>query len=145
MLTADRVLFTGDILYLQELWDRHPLPYMIDPDLVVASLEHVRTLRYDWLLPAHGRPVEHDESLRHIDFHIGRIRAIERFVLEQLAVARTTEEIIALVSADRGLSDNSAQYWLAVTTVKGFLGDLLGRGEIEFFVREHSGWWRALK
>ena len=37
-----------------------------------------------------------------------------------------------------------AQYWLAVTTVKGFLGDLIARGALEFFVRDHAGWWRTV-
>lgn len=141
ILTADGVLFTGDALYLEDLWERHPLPYAIDPAHVVTSLELIRTLEYDWLVPAHGRPVDREESLHHIDFHIGQVRSIERFIAEHLSEPRSTEEIIALVSAERGLSDNPAQYWLAVTTVKGFLGDLQGRGEADFFVRDHAGWW----
>jgi glyoxylase-like metal-dependent hydrolase (beta-lactamase superfamily II) len=143
LLTADGVLFTGDALYLEELWERHRLPYAIDPAHVVASLERIRTLEYDWLVPAHGRAVERAESLRHIEHHIAQVGEIMALTRGLLATERTTEEIIALVSAERGLSDNPAQYWLAVTTVKGFLGDLLGRGEIEFFVRDHSGWWHA--
>jgi glyoxylase-like metal-dependent hydrolase (beta-lactamase superfamily II) len=142
-LSADGVLFTGDALYLEDLWERHRLPYAIDPAHVVASLELIRGLEYDWLVPAHGRPVDRAESLRHIAHHIGQVEAIMSLTHDLLAEERTTEEIIALVSAARGLSDNPAQYWLAVTTVKGFLGDLLGRGEIEFFVRDHSGWWVA--
>ena len=31
-----------------------------------------------------------------------------------------------------------------VATVKGYLGELLNRGQIEFFVRDHAGWWRTL-
>jgi glyoxylase-like metal-dependent hydrolase (beta-lactamase superfamily II) len=142
-LTADGVLFSGDALYLEELWERHPLPYAIDPAHVVASLERIRSLDYDWLVPGHGHPVSRDESLRHIDFHIGQVRGIEAFIREHLAQPRSTEEIIALVSEDRGLSDDPAQYWLAVTVVKGFLGDLQGRGEADFFVRDHAGWWVA--
>lgn len=142
-LTADGVLFSGDALYLEELWERHPLPYAIDPAHVVASLEHIRSLDYDWLVPGHGRPVSRDESLRHIDFHIAQVRGIEAFIQAHLSQPRSTEEIIALVSEDRGLSDDPAQYWLAVTVVKGFLGDLQGRGEADFFVRDHAGWWVA--
>ncbi len=140
-ITSDGVLFTGDALYLEDLWERHPLPYAIDPAHVIESLERIRSLPYDWLVPAHGRPVDRAESMRHIDFHIAQVRGIERFIREQLSDPRSTEEIIALVSEERGLSDNAAQYWLAVTTVKGFLGDLQRRGKAEFFVRDHAGWW----
>ena len=143
-LTDDGVLFTGDALYLEELWERHPLPYAIDPDLAAASLETIGKLDAEWVVPAHGRPVRRDELPRHIDFHIGQIRAIEDFIIESLKTERTTEEAIAIVSRERGISDNPAQYWLAVTTVKAFLGDLLERKRIEFFVREHVGYWRAI-
>ena len=74
-----------------------------------------------------------------------QVREIEQFIVDSLVQERTTEEAIALVSERRGLSDNPAQYWLAVTTVKGFLGDLLARGEVEFFVRDHAGWWRTAR
>jgi glyoxylase-like metal-dependent hydrolase (beta-lactamase superfamily II) len=143
-LTADRVLFTGDALYETELWERHPLPYCIDPTMVCESLRTIETLDFDWLVPAHGRPASREEAERHIEYHLEQIRAIEEFIVEGLRTEKTTEEAIAMVSAERGLGDNSAQYWLAVTTVKGFLGNLVGRNEIEFFVRDHAGWWRTL-
>lgn len=143
-ITPDGVFFTGDALYESEIWERHKLPYAIDPALVGSSLEHIKTLEFDWLVPAHGRVVDREEAERHIDFHLGEIQAISEFLAEQLKTERTTEEAIALISANRGLSDNAAQYWLAVTTVKGFLGDLLAKGQIEFFVRDHAGWWRTL-
>ena len=143
-LTDDGVLFTGDALYIEELWERHTLPYAIDADLVAASLETIRRLDFDWLVPGHGRVIGRTEAPRHIDFHIAQIRAIEEFIVDRLREARTTEEIIADVSHERGISDNPAQYWLAVTTVKGFLGGLLERRRIEFVVREHVGYWQTI-
>ena len=95
-------------------------------------------------MPGHGRVVDREEAERHIDFHLAEIGHINDFILEALTTEHTTEETIALVSEARGLSDNPAQYWLAVTTVKGFLGGLLARGDLEFFVRGHAGWWRTV-
>ncbi len=143
-LTPDKVLFTGDALYQIEIWERHRLPYAIDPADVASSLERIRSLDFDWLVPGHGRVVDREEAERHIDFHLAEIEHINKFILEALTTEHTTEETIALVSEARGLSDNPAQYWLAVTTVKGFLGGLLARGELEFFVRGHAGWWRTV-
>jgi len=142
-LTPDKVLFTGDALYLKSLWARHPLPYSIAPDMVATSLELIRGLDFDWLVPGHGELVDRETAEAHIDFHLERIEELEEWLLEALMVPRTTEEAIAMVSAERGLSDNPAQYWLAVTTVKGYLGDLLGRGLLEFSVVDHAGVWRA--
>jgi glyoxylase-like metal-dependent hydrolase (beta-lactamase superfamily II) len=142
-LTRDGVLFTGDALYQEPLWVRHPLPYSIDPDMVATSLESIRQLEFDWLVPGHGTLVGREAALRDVAFHLAQIRAIEAMLLTELHSPHTTEEAIALVSGRRGLSDNPAQYWLAVTTVKGFLGNLLGRGLLEFSVIDHAGVWRT--
>jgi glyoxylase-like metal-dependent hydrolase (beta-lactamase superfamily II) len=142
-LTADRVLFSGDALYQEQIWERHPLPYAIDPRMVSESLKHVLDLEFDWLVPGHGELCDRAAAERHIGFHLKQLSLIEDLILKALTTEQTTEDVIALVSEDRGLSDGPAQYWLAVTTVKGFLGDLLNRGLIEFFVRKHAGWWRA--
>ena len=144
-LTVDRVLFTGDALYLRELWERHPLPYCIDPDDVANSLTKMLTLDFDILVPAHGHPVSREQAERDIAHHLGQIAEIQFLILDRLRTERTTEEAIALVSEARRLGDNPAQYWLAVTTVKGFLGNLLGQRQLEFFVRDHAGWWRTAR
>jgi glyoxylase-like metal-dependent hydrolase (beta-lactamase superfamily II) len=141
MLTADGVLFTGDSLYLSDLWERHPLPYCIDPTLVAGSLERIRGIDCVWIVPGHGTPILREEADSHIDHHIGEIEAIEGLLLERLVEPHTTEQAIAMVSGDRGLPEVPSAYWLAVTTVKGFLGALLDQGQIEFYVEDHAGWW----
>ena len=142
-LTADKVLFSGDALYLKSLWARHPLPYSIAPDMVAASLEIIRGLDFEWLVPGHGELIDRQTAEGHIDFHLAQIEELEERLLDALIEPHTTEEIIAMVSEDCGLSDNPAQYWLAVVTVKGYLGDLLGRGLLEFSVIDHAGVWRT--
>lgn len=143
-LTADGVLFTGDALYQRQIWKRHPLPYAIDPEMVAESLRTIDALDFEWLVPGHGEPCDRAQASDHVGHHLERIAAIEAFLATALKKERTTEEAIALVSEHLGLSDNPAQYWLAVTTVKGYLGNLLSMEKIEFYVREHSGWWRAI-
>lgn len=144
VLTADKVLFSGDALYERDLWRKHPLPYCIDPGMVADSLRCLSEVDYEWLVPGHGAPVPREEAEGHIGYHLGQIDDIRELILSGLREAKTTEEAIAMVSAARGLSDNPAQYWLAVTTVKGFLGNLQGEGLVEFYVRDHAGWWRAV-
>lgn len=144
VLTADGVLFSGDALYQRALWERHPLPYAIDPQMVAESVRRIDALNFEVLVPGHGEPCGKQEASEHVAHHIERITDIEHFLLDRLKQERTTEEAIAMVSAKCGLSDNPAQYWLAVTTVKGFLGELLGRGALEFYVRGNVGWWRTL-
>jgi glyoxylase-like metal-dependent hydrolase (beta-lactamase superfamily II) len=143
-LTPDGVLFTGDALYQHGLWKRHPLPYAIDPDMVAQSLEAIRAVDFEWLVPGHGELTTRATAEADLTFHHDQIRAIEELLLVALKKPRTTEEAIALVSAERGLSSNPAGYWLAVTTVKGYLGNLLGRELLEFTVENHTGVWHTV-
>jgi glyoxylase-like metal-dependent hydrolase (beta-lactamase superfamily II) len=143
-LTDDKVLFTGDALYIREIWDKHPLPYAIDIGLVKSSLDLIGGLEFDILVPAHGHAVDKETALLDIAHQMSRIEAIEAYITKVLKKARTTEETIALVSGELRLVENPAQYWLTVTTVKGFLGCLLERKEIEFFVKDYAGYWRTI-
>ena len=143
-LTADRVLFTGDSVYEMPIWARHRLPYAIDPGLVRSSLSVIERLDFDWMVPGHGVPVDHDEALGHVAHHRDQMDQMSERLHAMMVEPITTEQAVAEMSAIAGLSDNSAQYWLAVTTVKGYLSDLLRQGRAEFFVREHAGWWRAI-
>jgi glyoxylase-like metal-dependent hydrolase (beta-lactamase superfamily II) len=143
-LTSDGVLFTGDALYQRALWERHPLPYAIDPGLVDSSLAVIESLPFEWLVPGHGAPALREDALLDIANHRERMHDISRRLLAHLAEPRTTEQAIAALSRDAGLQDNPAGYWLAVTTVKGYLSDLVREGAAEFFVRDHAGWWHAL-
>jgi len=143
-LTADGVLFTGDAVYEMPIWARHRLPYAIDPGLVRSSLSVIEGLDFEWLVPGHGVVVDRDEALEHIAYHRERMDEMSERLYALLREPRTTEQAVAEMSEIAGLSDNAAQYWLAVTTVKGYLSDLLRQGRAEFFVREHAGWWRAI-
>jgi glyoxylase-like metal-dependent hydrolase (beta-lactamase superfamily II) len=142
-LTRDGVLFTGDAVYERALWKRHPLPYAIDPDMVSQSLDVIGDTEFEWLVPGHGELIDRETAQIDLAHHADQIRAIEELLLVALKKPRTTEEAIQLVSAERGLSSNPAGYWLAVTTVKGYLGNLLGRGLLEFRVENHTGVWHT--
>lgn len=143
-LTGDGVLFSGDALYQRQIWVHHALPYAIDPGLVHSSLSVIESLDFDWLVPGHGVVCDHAEALEHVAYHRARIDALSENLYGMLTSPLTTEQAIAAISRESGLSDNPAQYWLAVTTVKGYLADLLRQGRAEFFVSEHAGWWHAI-
>jgi len=142
-LTADGVLFSGDSLYVRDLWERHPLPYAIDVGLVRSSLQLIDRLAPEWVVPGHGEPKEGREVAAHVRHHLLRLEAIESTLLGMLAEPKTTEDAIAGLCDFLGLYQNPAQYWLAVTTVKAFLSELLSRDAAEFYVEAHRGYWRA--
>lgn len=144
-LTRDGVLFTGDALYEKQLWERHPLPYAIDVALLRRSLERIDELEFEWLVPGHGELASKDESRAHVRHHLDRVDAICEYLLGELRTPRSTEECVAAVSRHVGLRQNPAQYWLAVTTVKGYLSYLVDLGRVAFEVHEHAGYWHTVE
>jgi len=143
-LTSDGVLFTGDAVYERQIWTRHPIPYAIDPGLVRSSLAVIESLDFEWLVPGHGVVCEREAALSHVAYHRMRMDQLTESLVKMLAEPLTTEQAIAALSREAGLGSNAPQYWLAVTTVKGYLSELLREGRAEFFVEEHAGWWHAI-
>lgn len=142
-LTPDGVLFTGDAVYMRDLWARHPLPYAIDVGLVRSSLALVETLAPDWVVPGHGEPARGKDVAAQVRHHLGRVDVIEATLLGMLSEPHTTEDAIAGLCEHLAIVQNPAQYWLAVTTVKAFLSELLAQNAAEFYVEGHRGYWRV--
>ena len=52
------------------------------------------------------------------------------------------EEIIYAVLRKVGVKDNLAQYWLAVTTIKGHLSGLVSRFRVAYEITDHRVYWK---
>lgn len=96
------------------------------------------------LFRGEGCPVSGSTITSEVAHHRDRLDAISAALLAILRVPHTTEEAIAALCEHLRIVQNPAQYWLAVTTVKGFLSELLQHGLAEFFVDAHRGCWRAV-
>lgn len=141
--TEDGVLFAGDAFYIEEVLDRFPLPYAIDIGLVKKTLMKIDAMNFKWLVPSHGKPLRKEETDGHVRRQIEQINKVEGIIMECLRTERTTENVISIVSRKLDLLETPAQYWLAVTTIKGFLSNLLNRKALEFFIRNHTGYWHT--
>ena len=69
-LPQERVIVTGDLLV-------PGLPYMGDGYLAewVETLEHVKALDFDWVLPGHGQPFQDRERITHLQDYMRDLQA----------------------------------------------------------------------
>ena len=69
-LPQDRVIVTGDLLV-------PGLPYMGDGYLAewVETLEHVKALDFDWVLPGHGQPFQDKERITYLQDYMRDLQA----------------------------------------------------------------------
>jgi glyoxylase-like metal-dependent hydrolase (beta-lactamase superfamily II) len=139
---CDSVLFTGDALYPKEIWERDKLPYSIDVELTRRSLAVIRKTAFDWLVPGHGTVLSKEASAEHIALHLQRLEQIDDMILGLLQQASSTEEIIYAVLRELGVKDNLAQYWLAVTTIKGHLSGLVSTYKVAYDITDHRVYWK---
>jgi hypothetical protein len=63
-------------------------------------------------------------------------------ILGLLQQASSTEEIIYAVLRELGVKDNLAQYWLAVTTIKGHLSGLVSTYKVAYDITDHRVYWK---
>jgi glyoxylase-like metal-dependent hydrolase (beta-lactamase superfamily II) len=140
---CDGVLFAGDALYTQAVWERHKLPYSIDVELTRRSLKTIKNTAFDWLVPSHGEVMSKDESAGQIALHLERLAEIDRMILRLLERPRSTEDLIYAVLKELNVQDNLAQYWLSVTTIKGHLSGLVSTYKVAYDISDHRVYWKA--
>lgn len=91
------VFFTGDALYPEEVWERHALPYTIDVELTRRSIDVIKSVQYEWLIPAHGKILSKEEGDLNADIHLARLKTIDDTILNLLGKPRSTKELICLL------------------------------------------------
>ncbi len=137
------VMVAGDAVYPEELWKRYGVLYHVDPDLMIQSLEELKKLSWDYLVPGHGRVLERWEALRTIEANIEALRSFNKVVYENIPSDDGITECELVARIMRILGMNGPR---SVTTigpaVRGHLVSLHRRGLVEVY--EENGYllWR---
>jgi hypothetical protein len=90
----------------------------------------------------HGTVLSKEASIEQIALHLQRLEQIDELILGLVERARSMEEIIYAVLRKVGVKDNLAQYWLAVTTIKGHLSGLVSRFRVAYEITDHRVYWK---
>jgi len=128
ILTEDDVLFAGDAIFTKQVIDKHPLPFYVDPDETIQSVKKLLELDVDRIVPGHGSILNRDEAMKHAEYYLSRIEAIDDMVLNTVRKPTSMDEIISIIATKLGVESNVFQHLLSSTTIKGHLTSLLQRG-----------------
>lgn len=139
-VSFDGVLFCGDAFLAPEYLKKHVIPYNVDVQDYLLSLEKVLSAGAAWTVPGHGQaleePVETIEENRKTVLH--QVFA----VLELVSRPATLEEIIRRLAGETGLSITSPSlFFLYRTTVTAYLSYLYGRGMVDCHLEDNSLYW----
>lgn len=141
-LLPNKIMYCGDAIWQKEMWKPTPLPYMIDIEQVRKSLNILKNTEYDILVPGHGKPLNRDESIEHIDYELERLEEIDRIILDLLKTPMRTEDLAEKLSNKLNLLDRLNQYWITLVVLKCFLCGLYERELIDCSYEEYEAKWK---
>ncbi|CCO08456.1 MBL fold metallo-hydrolase [Desulforamulus hydrothermalis] len=136
----DGVLFCGDAYISSSLLDKHGIPYNVDIQSYLASLEKLESFACDWYVPSHGAPSRDIAS----DLACNRSKVIE--LLEQidgrLTVPWEAEELVAQLCSQLGINAaNPGLFFLYRTAVMAYLSYLYEQGRAKTFIQDNRLLW----
>jgi glyoxylase-like metal-dependent hydrolase (beta-lactamase superfamily II) len=140
-LTEDAVLYSADSLYSKEIWSKYKLPYSIDPELCRESLQKIKTLDFDYVVPGHGEPMKRAEALTAADFHLSQLDRVDDIILDLIKEPVSTESLVTKFSYELDLYKSLNNYWLTLVMLKGHLSSLNNRGKVAYKLENYCMYW----
>ncbi|MCL5289868.1 MAG: MBL fold metallo-hydrolase [Bacillota bacterium] len=134
------VLFAGDAYISGNLLEKHGIPYNVDIQAYLASLEMLGTLECEWYVPSHG------EHSRDITSDIGYNRSKVINLIEQveswLSQPMEAEELLAKLCSHLAVTAaNPGIFFLYRTAVMAFLSYLYEQGRAKTMIQENRLLW----
>jgi glyoxylase-like metal-dependent hydrolase (beta-lactamase superfamily II) len=142
-----RVLAAGDTVLGKDYLEKTPLPYHTSTIWLEGSLNKLKSLDADILVPGHGSIAEGKrEVLRILDSNLGKIDQMLRLV-EQVLPGRDekpvhADEVAARVAEALGYSRSRRAYSVLSPTIRALLLALKRKGRAELQVHRGVLAWR---
>ena len=125
------VLYCADGFFPAEVLDKHLIPFMVDLDAWLETLERLSTLDYTYFCPGHGDPHGPAAVAQAAAYNAHRLREIRRHALAATARPATGEQVLHRVATDLNLTmDNPTQYYLLHASVLAALASLHRAGKV---------------
>lgn len=142
---VDGVLLAADALFGAEVLGKHPFPFAQDVGGQLATLERLKGVAANVVLPGHGDPTRALQTLieRNERAVITASRAVLGAVRSAAEAGSSTEEVVARAGEELGapLTD-LPRYHLNFTTITAHLAHLRERGDLELHLGGGRLLWR---
>lgn len=141
-LTPDGTAYVADAVSSPETLAKYGIGYLWDPAASLETLEMLGALRAARFVPAHAAVCEDIAPL--CELNAAAIRDVRARVTALLRTPLGFEELLARVFESYGLTMNLTQYALIGSTLRNYLTDLRGRGEVACEIAESRLLWKAV-
>jgi glyoxylase-like metal-dependent hydrolase (beta-lactamase superfamily II) len=147
-VSVGHTLFAGDTFFVPDILDKHTIPFYVNIDRALASMEQVAARHAQTVVTGHGTVITGQSDLQEaLAANRERLAAIQAGVLDLLAGGQPwpEDELLAGVFGRFGMEIATlTQYVLARTTVLAALSSLNTAGTVHpAFVANTVNWQRV--
>lgn len=139
---AAKVIFTGDAFFPREELAKYWIPFMIDPDAFLDSLDALEKMdgEYKWFVPGHGGPVE--TMAETLEMNRLSVLSTKQSVLKALSKGPVpTEQIIKSVADQNEMTMKPGQFILVGSVIRSYLACLQKEEKIDCYTEENMLFW----
>lgn len=139
-LLIEDILYASDSYFGTESLEKHVIPFIIDADQTLATLEKLLHIKCKGAIPGHGPYEENfsDTVRMNQRVHEERIHTLYQLI-ESKGVGETLESLTTQFLALHKLDvKNMGQWLLFRTSVTAYLTSLERQGRIKFYVKDNE-------
>jgi len=139
-IEVNSVYFCADVLFSEEILEKHKIPFFIDIEKARETLIHIKESQYAFYVPSHAKPAENMIEL--VDANLNVINTIEKTILEDLQEKKTTEQVLKnLCDHFQVTITGTQQYFLLKTPIMAYLSSLYNSKRIQVKLENNLLFW----
>ena len=136
------VLYAGDSFFGERLINAVGIPYLIDPELFLSSVDRLKALAEEGflLIPSHGKAVKGEEALALLELNASRIEEVEKLILSILEKPLSMDELAFRIMRHYGVEITPQNLALNLVPVRAFIATLYNRGLVDVVIDNGLRW-----
>ena len=135
IVTDDNVCFIGDAYTSEQILNKYSIQYIYDIKEYLKTLEFLKTTKYNYYVPAHGK-VE-SECKNTIDINIKNVLNIENEIIDTIKDKIAYRDLLKTIFERHHINMNTIQYYLISATIKSFITKLETDKKIELLYKNN--------
>ncbi len=134
------VCFCADSIFSEEVLAKHKVPFFIDIEKSLETLNYLLSTNFSFYVPAHATPSSKISNV--IQENIKCLKTVENLIYETLTKPKTTEQLLRDVANHFGiLLTRVNQYFLLKTPIQAYLSYLRNQNKIDINLSSNELLW----
>lgn len=143
-IAVDSVLYCGDSILNETLLQKHKIPFNVNIEEQLKTLEFLRESNYETYIPSHCPPMNKKELIEAVDHNMRTLEDINNNIIRSLETHKTLEEIEHNIFEHYNIViTNFTQYSLLKTGIVAHVNYLFNQKYIVKIVEDNKICWKS--